>query len=274
MNKLVQIGDFADMLHPMASRWRALALLRAYFDESGTHGGLVTSIGGFIASKESWVQFELDLATVLAPYADKGVYDFHMTNCLAQKEQFSAIETPFINSILWGIGKALNKANVTAIYAGVVQKDWDSVVTNSPFKQRFPKPFYLCFEEVLRQLAMWSQKHGDGEPVAPIFAKQDEYQVHMGEVGECIDRSGKYKNLLTSITFGKPSMIKPLQAADFAAHQMNGNINSLAYWKGLDNAGPTRVFDRATSSKYSHGGWYDKSALQTVMKRFATTGEI
>lgn len=250
-------------------------MLEAYFDESGTHErSKITAIGGFVASKDAWAQFERDLAAVLAPYANKGVSVFHMTDCLAQTGQFAFLEKPFINAILWGIGKALKRAEVTVIYAGVVQDDWDTEVLDGAFKARFPKPFDLCFATVLKELHRWSSHYGDGEPVASVFAQQDEYQGRMSAAVEALSCSGKYAPRLGSITFGRPENILPLQAADFAAYSMRGNIERRQYWDGIYGAGPTAVFSCATAGRYAHGGWYDAAALRLAMTRYDETGDI
>lgn len=282
---VVKIGDLADTLHSRTRRWKALALLEAYFDESGTHAqSRITAIGGLVAKKEAWVAFEADLAEILLPYRDKGVKVFHMTEALAQKGQFAFIEKPFINNILWSIAKALRKAEVTAIYAGVVQDDWDRLWNADPkddanamtdaFKAAFPKPFDLCFRESLHQLAMWSKNHGDGEPVAPIYAVTGEYQGRMSIVGANLDRSQKYAGLLSGVTFCRPETLTPLQAADFAAHLMRDEIERREYWEGLDRAGPTQVFHLAAGGAYRHGCWYDAASLGIAVRRFTETGDI
>ena len=270
----LRIADIADVLHPRSSRWRALALLVAYFDESGTHErSPITAIGGFVASKAAWEVFETDLAAVLAPYADKGVREFHMTDCLAQEGQYAFIARPHINAILWGIGRALKKAEVTAVYAAVVQDDWDEVVTDGPFRDRFPTTYALCFEEVAVQLARWSRKYGDGEPVVPIFAIADQYQEQATNAAAAMDRSNRYAGYLSGIAFNRPQVLTPLQAADFAAHSLRGNMENLVYWESFEKAQPTVVFDHATRGKFAHGGCHTKESLLLAIDRFNRTGE-
>jgi hypothetical protein len=72
---------------------RAMALLKAFFDETGTHqGSPITGIGGFVGPCETWQQLEPQWAGVLAEFADKGVRWFHMSEAIVQKGQFAALE--------------------------------------------------------------------------------------------------------------------------------------------------------------------------------------
>lgn len=250
-------------------------MLTAYFDESGTHReSPITAIGGFVATDEAWKKFELELAEILALYAGRGLRVFHMVDSLAQQGQFSSIEQIFINQILWGIGKALRRAKVVTVYSAVVQDDWDAVVTDGPFKARFPKPFDLCFEDTLRQLYEWAGRYAKGVKVSPVFSFQKEYHERMTAVSAALDLSGKYAKHLSSVVIAKPEVVTPLQAADFAAYSMRGNIEKHAYWQGLAAGGSTVVFDHATNGEHTHGNWYEKDGLKITMKHFTETGEI
>src|SRR2546422_958472 len=57
---LVQARHLGLVLHPFTSRWRMLAVLIAYIDESGAHGGPddVFTVGGFVARDERWRRIE------------------------------------------------------------------------------------------------------------------------------------------------------------------------------------------------------------------------
>ena len=72
----VPIAEIADWLHPAPVRFKAMALLKAYFDESGTHAeSPVTAIAGFVGTKDAWRSVEADMLAALKLFEDKGVRD-------------------------------------------------------------------------------------------------------------------------------------------------------------------------------------------------------
>src|SRR5947209_3862900 len=78
---------------PTGEREGLLMLLRAYFDDSGTHGNSeVVVMGGLIGTVEQWDRFEAAWAAKLAcplegkPPLKKG---FHLSACNARDGEFS-----------------------------------------------------------------------------------------------------------------------------------------------------------------------------------------
>src|SRR5258708_30332461 len=81
--RLTPVVQIADWLHPRASKWKALAMLEAYFDESWTqpqHQG-VTAIAGYVASRDVWASIEASWTDQLGLYANKGLRTFHAADC-------------------------------------------------------------------------------------------------------------------------------------------------------------------------------------------------
>jgi hypothetical protein len=64
-----------------------LALLRAYFDDAGTHRrSEVTSIGGLIGTAEAWTELEADWGDVLDRFKEYGLKAFHAYDCEVARE--------------------------------------------------------------------------------------------------------------------------------------------------------------------------------------------
>ena len=77
MNAPVRIADLADCLHPRSSVWRSMALLHAYFDESGTHAGSrVVAIAGWVAAKGEWTALEAEWQAVLTAHSGDRDHSF------------------------------------------------------------------------------------------------------------------------------------------------------------------------------------------------------
>lgn len=266
------IVELAKALHPRASRWRAMALLNAYFDESGTHAGsAVTAIAGCVALEDAWADLEPKWAAELGIYADLGVRSFHMTDALAQQDQFARVSTPHIKGIITQLSTLLGQANVDCIFSAVANDDWYAAVTDPQFLARFPTPFDLCFEDIVRALWEWSQRFADGEVVVPMFAYHPEYHDRMAAIGRAYGAQEWYREVLGPISFGYPAQVIPLQGADLVVHQMNDEIE-----RRLNQiiSGRTMALDRAAGGRFIHGHWFDVEGLEITVKRFHEIGEI
>lgn len=271
----VPVGELADLLHPSASRWKALAMLRAYLDESGTHdGSAVVSIGGLIGSKVEWEALEPPWDAVLSEYAERGVKTWHTSDAIHQNEEFAGVDKPGVNHIMTQLSQLLGSRQLAAISSAVVVDDWNAVVRDKAFLERFPTPFALCFEDIVRGLSLWARDNAGGERVAPVFAYRSEYATGNGLGGDVLKMYGAqpwYKNTLAGLGFDWPAQCIPLQAADLIAHQMNWDIQARARGTG---AMRTNALEWATGGKYVHGHWFKADQLKLTMQRFAETGEI
>ena len=272
----VRIGEIADWLHPKSSRHKALVLLYAYFDETGTHSGArITAIAGFVGSKPQWEAIEERWISILSEYADRGVHTFHMTDCAAQTGEFARVDTPSRNYIITQLSEILGVQGVQAVSSAVVLDDWTDVVIDDAFLARFPKPFDLCFDDIVRQLWEWAAKNTGGEKVAPMFAHQPEYDKRMSAVGDVYGAEQWYRRLLGSVAFGRPEEIIPLQCADLIVHQVGWNIEQRRYGKiSIANSGQSVALHNATNGRFIHGQWFDAKGLAATVENFRKTGEI
>lgn len=267
------IADIADWLHPISSTGRALVLLRAYFDESGTHGDAsVTSLAGYVGTKDVWKSIEAEWKEVLSHFADKGVSWFHMSECLAQAGQFGRVDKDGVNFILTQLSKILGHHRVQPIASSVVNDHWHHVVTDAAFLRSFPTPLALCFDDLVRQLWEWAIRDVDGERVAPMFAYRTDLQA--AALMNAYGSKEWYREALGPIAFDYPYRVIPLQAADLIAHQMTGDIHRRAYGPfDLAHMGQTVVMANAAPGRIL-GHWFEAESLKLTMKRFSETGEI
>jgi hypothetical protein len=268
----ISVAQLADWLHPLAHIHKAIALVKAYFDETGTHdGSAITAIGGYVGSQESWASLETEWLAILEPYRNKGVRYFHMAEALAQEGQFGRIDKPNVNYIVTQLAKLLGKTKPEPFFSAVANKDWDEVVTDEAFLQRFPKPLYLCFENLVHSLWSWSRRHAGGELVVPVFAYHKDYSPRMAEIGAVYGAQAWYQKVLGPIAFDYPERVIPLQGADLLAHQMSWDVEKLIYEA---STAETNALRWARGGRHVHGNWFDRNGLLVTMKRFSETGKI
>lgn len=269
------IGDIADWLHPLSSEYKALALVQAYFDESGTHtDSTVTVIAGFVAGKEAWSSLEQQWMSFLDLYKERGVRFFHMSEMLRQNGQYSHVDTPGINFLITQASKAINENHLMPIYSGVVTEDWNAVVDDQEFLRRFPKPIDLCFDDIVRQLWEWAVRRRLKEKVSPMFAHSEEYSDGMGKVGRLYSKEQWYRRILGPIAFGHMEEVVPLQTADFIANQMRHHIEQREYSKSIwDAMRQTWALYNATP-RGKTGHYFTADSLKRTVEQYRKTGEI
>ena len=200
---ITPVSEIATWLHDRSATWRALAMLRAYFDESGTQGtpDSATSIAGYVATEEVWTELEVDWAKQMAPYVNYGVTTFHMRECLAGVRQYERLDSFWRNQHILDMGNVLTRHDIQPVWSAVVAADW-ALVTDADFLARYPKPFDLCFEHTLVQLWEWAQQNTGGEAIAPMFALSKEYLPRMQDVGSAYLASEWYHKFLRPLSFG------------------------------------------------------------------------
>jgi hypothetical protein len=224
-------------------------MLRAYFDESGTHGeAYATSIAGFVATQQVWESIEAAWNKELSYYRERRpVRAFHLTDCLAGTGEFANLDEFFRLAIAKQLSEILGRHDVYAVWAAVMLDDWQAVA-RADFRAKYPKPFHLCFEQIMVQLWQWAHLNAVGEKIMPMFAHQTEYKGGMDAVDRAFRMNRTYQCVLGPIEFGWPSEVIPLQAADILAHEVS------EYWRHVDydepklgTMGPRKTVDECRS---------------------------
>ena len=245
-----------------------------YFDESGMHGGAnITSIAGYVATQETWVALEADWKVEMAILADKGVKNFHMNNAIIGTDEYLNLDHFHRFAHIKRVSEILANSDIQAIGVWVDNNEWAQVAPKTKFFKSFPNPYSFCFEHIVHYLRMWAMQNANGESVVPVFAW---HQEHSPKMTALYGAQTWYRDVLAAISFGFPTHIIPLQAADFIAHQLNYDTLHVNYhdWT-IANGGRTLAFDNATKRNGKHMlHGYSFESLLTADQRFVRTGKI
>jgi hypothetical protein len=246
--------------------------MKAFFDETGTHAEApVTAIAGFIGKESEWTAVEDRWRSVLADLAHLGVKSLHTAPAIAQEGEFNRVDKLTRNYVLTQLTAALGGSGILPICSGVVKDDWDNVAVDAAFLARFPKPFDLCFDDIIRQLAKWSRDYAGCELVVPMFAYQREYYSRMADIGKAYGAEDWYRKTLGPISFGYPEQVIPLQGADLLAHEMGIEIANQRY---APATGARFLLTKTIGIEAPLGHWFDRDGLKKTIKNFLETGEI
>jgi hypothetical protein len=274
MSAHVRIAELAAILHPSSSRWRPMALAKAFFDETGTdERSSIVAIGGFVGHDVAWARIQPNWESVLRDFEDRGVEWLHTTDAIAQEGQFARIDKPRLDYILTQLSKTLGAEELTPFFSAVVKQHWDEVVTDTEFIKRFPTPLDLCFENVLHKLWKWGRQYADGKLIVPMFAYEKSSVRRMAEIGHLYGAHEWYCDVLGALAFDYPRRVIGLQAADLLSHQMRWDVEKgISVPMTLDNIGATNILTWSTKGKQVQGNLFDADGLRRTMKRVKEAG--
>ena len=190
-------------------------MLFAYLDESGTHAqSPVAMIGGFVASSELWVGLESDWGAVLDTFE---VPFFHASECEAGHGIYQSLSRTLRDLLFSGLAKVIARHKPTAVYTAITRAHFDE--TRARGVETFESPYHACFEFCLQQIAQWSKDNADGEPIALVFAEQEEYEDQAKALYDLYRKNRRWGKELVSLAHAQPKKLPALQAADLIVYE-------------------------------------------------------
>lgn len=213
---MIPFGKFAPALQATESRFRPTLVLHVYFDETGTHAGsTVISIFGLIGTEDAWKDAEQKW---IARKAKDGIGTFHSFDCNHGNGEFSGPEwkRPRRDLLMSDLAEIVGNSEIYQIGISLPKKGWKKV-TDQRFKERYQNPYHFCFEHAVMAANLWSDDFANSEPVAIVFANQDEY-AELSKIFAEILPGLKSLEGIASIAFSTPQKMVPLQIADLSAY--------------------------------------------------------
>jgi len=124
-------------------------MLRAYFDDSGTHGNSeVVVMGGLIGSVEQWERFEhawaAKLADPLPGYGKPPLRMFHLSTCNAGGSEFADYRDAEQDAVIHDFRQIIIDAGLTSTASAIDRKAWDELITGN-YRKVMDEPLSACF---------------------------------------------------------------------------------------------------------------------------------
>jgi hypothetical protein len=176
-------------------------VLRAYFDESGIHGGSKTTIiCGFIGPRSDWRRVARKWQKTM-----KGEI-FHYKEMRNETQLIEKLAT------------ILGESRLAPIAMGFLG-DWDRVINSGEphWPIRFPSCYQVVLEMCIHNLERHSQKLYEGEPIVLTFSRQDTYAKFAEEIWRAYKDAGRWK-YVKGFRYGDPEDPE-LQTADMIAYE-------------------------------------------------------
>jgi len=202
-------------------------MLRAYFDDSGTHADSeIVSIGGLIGNVQQWEKFERDWAARLADplpgYGKPALKMFHLSHCNAKDGEFLGYTDGECDAVTHDFRQVLIAAGLASTASVIDKRAWNELVTGS-LRDWIGDGINVCVENCLSEVIKIASPHPDGDAIAVVFDRGI-WTQRLKDVTESYTYDLSRPRII-SVTFSGVRETLPLQGADISATEN--------YWQGI-----------------------------------------
>ena len=237
-------------------------MLRAYFDDSGTHSNsAVVVIGGLVGTCTEWDQFgERWAAKLRSPLAGKPPLEkFHLSACNACDGEFLGYSRAESDAVIHDFRQIIIDAGVIGAAFAVDRRAWDEFIVGAA-RKRFGHPVSACAERCLLECICIANPHPEGDRIAVWF----DWGIKSNRLQEIADpfTLPMMRPRIVSVNFAHVQDILPLQGADIVATE--------SYWHAIewlklgDAALPRAHMRHYTASAYYEAVILDHEAIATL----------
>jgi hypothetical protein len=125
-----------------------MTILRAYFDESGTHAGSrVTGVAGYIGPVEAWDALEAEWVIELQRFSNdtgRDISAFHAYDCENGEDYWVGIQRSIREAYYQRLARVISKYGSLNGIAICVENNACNMIATAQFKERYDTTYGLC----------------------------------------------------------------------------------------------------------------------------------
>jgi hypothetical protein len=268
MSAHLPIGELvAAGLFPTRHREGLLLLVRAYFDDSGTHANSdVTVMGGLVGTVEQFERFEREWAARLdAPLPGKPPLQkgFHLSHCNARNGEFIDYSDAEQDAVIHDFRQIILDARLTSTALAIDRKAWDELIVG-PYYNVLGNSITQCFADCIAEVARIVQPAFGRDKISIIFDRGI-WSQRLQTIGE----EWNYQAGIVSVAFASVSEVLPLQGADMVATE--NYWHAIDWLKRGDDALP-RPLKHYLANMLHQGRILDREAIAAEVRRRGPDG--
>lgn len=225
MSGYLPIRDLGNFALPTGEREGIFVMLRAYFDDSGTHrDSKVVLMGGLIGTVQQWEGFERQWAAKLAaPLQGKApLAAFHLTDCNSAQGEFRGYSRAERDALTHDFRLIIIEADLISTTSAIDRVAWNELVTGAA-REGIESPVEICAAHCVQEAIRVAGAHPEGDAISVFF----DQGIETNNMHRILD---SFTYLLAIprvmlISFGPVKKILPLQGADMAVTE--------SYWHAI-----------------------------------------
>jgi hypothetical protein len=247
-------------------------LLRAYFDDSGTHAGSdVVVLAGLIGTEAQWDLFKRRWAEKLAcPLPGKSALKgFHLSACNARDGEFKGYSDAEQDAVIHDFRQIIIDSKLTSIATAIDKRAWDKLIVG-PIRNVLGEPLVVCFVNCIDETIRIAEPYTHGHQIEVVFDQGIETE-RLREVGAAFTAPSR-RLRVDSVGFACVVEVLPLQGADIVATE---NYWHAAQWLKLGDAALPRPHLRHYLENMLHQGQIlDREGIEVELRRRGPNGRV
>lgn len=274
------VRQMAILAHPTTAVRRVLAVLKAYFDESGLHSTEAFAISGFIAPEKEWSDFETEWDKILqnpAPHPVNSRYANFITRPLeylhaAEMEKLGTKRFRLLGQrnrdyLKAASMKVITTPTILGMGSAIVMESYRNL--SDGVRDVIGEPYMLCFQHAIVQAANLA-KHflleDPSEDIAFIFERHPRWQIKANQMWlKMIDQGFAKRYRMGTLTFACKEKFKPLQAADRLAYET---------YQHFTNPIRRPEWETLTACPTIHGRYFNDDGFASFQEELRKSGKI
>jgi hypothetical protein len=243
-----------------------LAMLTAYFDDSGTHAGSdIVLVAGIFGTEGQLTSLE----RLWQPHIDNPICGqkprlrrFHATDCYNSQNEFAGWSRTETDYFFHQLQTAIIDSGVSAYGIAVSRQDWDEIVTGGLRGFLGDAEGYAitqCFVCTVR----WAQRNAFDPKITFIFDNRpSEIQRHAKAIGDAFEKVTQVPQI-TGTAFLSSYDITPLQAADLFAWEVYQHANEI-FASGVIQPPKRQALRRLDANMKMQTQFANREAIQNI----------
>jgi len=199
----------------LADQDGAVAVLKVFMDETGTHDGApMVAVGAVIADARVWREWTKDWDR-----AKKPAKVYHATDCANLRGEWEGWSAVHRDEYVKALLPVIAKHQLRGVVVGIDMPAYEKAMAAHPhLKGMFGTPYSGCFQWAVQSIIGDAINSNRKQRVAFVH-EENAYKGEALEAFDWVRRNKARSEAMVSFSFGSKADYVPLQAADIVAYE-------------------------------------------------------